>query len=170
MIYPHDIRRLDLMWPFGKKYGSLAELNAEDDRWSVAHVRAADGDQLLIRVNDTASKWVGHPEMNLKLGFAVPLNNPTPGGLGTPEENKVMQEIEDLIRKTVAERCTGVHVLAITDGSMKEFVFYIVRGPDLKQMHLGIQDQVKTHEVQCIGEIEKKWESYVYFKNMCKGR
>jgi hypothetical protein len=157
------------MWPFGKKYGSLAELNAEADRWSVIQ-GVMDGDQILFRINDTANKWVGHPEMNLKLGFAIPLNNPQPGGLATPEENKVLQEVEDLIFKTVEERCTGIQVLAISDGRMKEFVFYIVPGQDLKQMHLGIQDQVKTHEVQCIGQIEKKWESYVYFKNMSKGR
>jgi hypothetical protein len=157
------------MWPFGKKYGSLAELNAGDDRWSVIQGRM-DGDQILFRINETANKWVGHPEMNLKLGFAIPLNQPTPGGIGTPEENKVLLEIEDLICKTVEDRCTGIHVLAISDGRMKEFVFYIVPGQDLKQMHLEIQDKVKTHEVQCIGEIEKKWESYVYFKNMSKGR
>ena len=143
------------MWPFGKKYGSLAELNAKTDRWSVIQGRM-DGDQILFRINETANKWVGHPEMNLKLGFAIPLNQSTPGGIGTPEENKVLLEIEDLICKTVEYGCTGIHVLAISDGRMKEFVFYIVRGPDLKQMHLGIQDQVKTHEVQCIGEIEKK--------------
>jgi hypothetical protein len=156
------------MWPFGNKYGPLAELNAKDDRWSVIHARL-DDDEILLRINDTAKKWVGHPEMNLKLGFAIPLNQPRPGDLATAEENKVLQEIEDLIYDTVAKRCTGMPVLVITDGRMKEFVFYIVPGPDLKQIHLGIQDLVKTHEVQCIGVIEKKWDSYVYFRKLCKG-
>ena len=157
------------MWPFGKKYSALTKLDAAADRWSVVH-GIMDGDQILFRINDTANKWVGHPEMNLKLGFAIPLNQPTPGGIGTAEENKVLQEIEELIFKAVEERCTGILVLVISDGRMKEFVFYIVPGPDLRQMHLGIQDQVKTHEVQCIGQIEKQWESYVYFRNLRKGK
>ncbi len=158
------------MWPFAKKYRSLTELNSEADLWSMVHGRAADGDQILVSINDTANKWVGHPEMNLKLGFAIPLNNPTPGGLGAPEESEALRDIEDTICMAVKKRCIGMHVLRISDGTMREFVFYIVQGPDLKQMHVDIQDMIKTHEVQCIGQIEKKWESYVYFRTMSKGK
>jgi hypothetical protein len=157
------------MWPFTKKHSSLAELSAHEHLWSVAQ-GVFDDQPILVRINTSVDKWIGHPDLNLKLGFALPLNNPNPGGFGTGEENLVLQEIEDLIYKLVEKRCTGLPVLVISNGVMKEFVFYIKPGPDLKQLHQDIQAQVQTHEVQCIGAIEQKWDSYMFFKNMMKHR
>jgi hypothetical protein len=154
-----------MWWPFSKKAKDIAELPAissEDLQWGVAEA-GYEGAPLIIRFNESAKEWAGHPELPIKLGLAVPLNSPNEGGLPDPEENEQLNEIEEIILREVEARTKGVHALVLTTGVMKEFVFYVPRDLDFPDLHQAIQAAVRTHEVQCIGEHEPDWESYRQF-------
>jgi hypothetical protein len=99
----------------------------------------------------------------VKLGFAIPLNHPNQGGLPNPEENAELNPIEDLILREVSATTRGIHALTITTGTMKEFVFYIAPGADIATLHQKLQNQVSSHEVQCMAVEETNWESYRAF-------
>jgi hypothetical protein len=43
---------------------------------------------------------------------------------------------------------------------MKELVFYIPEGVDIKTLHESIGASVSTHEVQCMAVIENDWRTY----------
>jgi len=153
------------MWPFSKRAKDITVLPAissDDMQWMVGESDYG-GSPLLIRVNTSAREWAGHPALPIKLGFAVPLNAPSEGGLPDPEENDQLDEIEDIIRDQVEARTKGVHVLVLTTGTMKEFVFYVPRDLDFPALHQAIQAAVSTHEVQCVGEHEPKWDTYQQF-------
>lgn len=45
-------------------------------------------------------------------------------------------------------------------GTFKEFVFYSKPGLDVKAAHEQLISEIKSHEVQCIARIEKRWETY----------
>ena len=92
----------------------------------------------IIRYNETAKDWSGHPGLPVKLGFAVPLNSSNEVGLPEPGENEQLEEIEDVILREVEARTIGLHALVLTTGTMKEFVFYIPRGVDIKSIHEGV--------------------------------
>lgn len=156
------------MWPFKRKSLDIAELpliGNTDSEWSLSVVDD-EGGPLLIRFNHSALPWCGHPKLPIKLGFAIPLAQPNPGGLPSGEENKVLSEIEDLVQARVQNATIGIHVLTNTNGVMKEFVFYIPEGVDIKTLHESLDAAVTTHDVQCIAEREPAWATFTAFKKL----
>lgn len=155
------------MWPFNRKQldiAALPRLVDDSHSWGVAQADI-DSSPLIIRYNESARKWVGHPELPIKLGFAIPLNSPNEGGLPDPAENEQLDEIEDTIIRAIDARTRALHAMALTTGVMKEFVFYIPTGTDIKSLHEAIQAAVTTHEVQCMAIKEPKWDSYRQFSS-----
>lgn len=153
------------MWPFQRKQLDMAMLpsvSSEDQRWGVAEAKF-DSSPVIIRYNESAREWVGHSELPIKLGFAIPLNSPHEGELPEPEENWQLNEIEDTILSEIESRTRAIHVLVLTTGVMKELVFYIPSGVDIQAIHESIQAAVDTHQVQCIAVREPKWDSYRQF-------
>lgn len=153
------------MWPFNRKQldiETLPPLSSEELQWGVAEA-GYDSAPLIIRFNESAGAWKGHTELPIKLGFAVPLNSPNEGGLPDPDENLQLNDVEDTVIREIESRSRAIHALALTTGTMKEFVFYIPRGVDIKAIHEAIQAAVSTHEVQCMAVMEPKWETYEQF-------
>jgi len=151
-----------MVWPFSKKESKL-EIPPEDEhQWGVAQ-GGFEGEAVIARYNETAAGFAGHSELPIKLGFAIPFNKPNEGGLPDAEENAALDLIEDLIVRKVTAVTSGVYVLALTTGVMKEFVFYISPGADIAKLHEDIRDQAASHDVQCMAVEERKWESYRAF-------
>ena len=75
------------MWPFSKKIRKLEPPIDDEQRWSVALGRTREG-PVLVRFNETAGEWVAHPDLPIKLGFAVPLNRPNEGAAGSSRERR----------------------------------------------------------------------------------
>lgn len=153
------------MWPFSPKpkdIGNLPAITAPSHAWALAE-GSYRGAPLIVRYSTTAQEWCSHPDLPVKLGFAVPLRSPNEGGLPGPAENGQLDDIEDTIRREVASRTKGVHALVLATGIMKEFVFYIPCGVNVKTLHEAIQAAVLTHEVQCMAVNDPKWESYKEF-------
>ncbi len=128
------------MWPFTRKeldIKSLPSLSDGGHRWGVAEADI-DSSPLVVRYNQSARNWIAHPELPIKLGFAIPLNSPNEGGLPALDENEQLNDIEDTILRIVDSRTPALHVLALTTGVMKEFVFYIPRGVNIESIHNSI--------------------------------
>lgn len=121
------------------------------------------GSPVLVRYNSTAAAWVGHPDLPVKLGFAIPLNSPNPGGLPDAEENQQLGVIEDLIVAKVSEAARAVLVLVITSGEMKEFIFYVEQKEFIPQLHQDLQNSIESHDVQCMATMEADWVTYRQF-------
>src|SRR5215470_9158937 len=91
-------------------------LPADDQqRWGIARTEN-NGGLLLVRFNQTAGEWVGHTDLSIKLGFAVPLNRPNEGGLPDAAENAELQAIETVICRNVSAMTLGFHALTLTTG------------------------------------------------------
>ncbi|MFO1066327.1 MAG: DUF695 domain-containing protein [Pirellulales bacterium] len=158
-----------MIWPFRKKNRGPAPwppTSSEDCSWSVGVSENGESGPLIVRLNTTAADWRKHPELSIKLGFAIPLREPNPGGLPNPDENAALDDIEDQIVAAVAAQTISIQVLALTNGEMKEFVFYIPEGVDIKTLHESLQAQVPSHEVQCMAERDPDWDIYASFEQM----
>jgi hypothetical protein len=106
------------MWPFKRKQLDIATLPKLSDyshSWGVAQADVGSS-PLIIRYNESARNWVGHPELPIKLGFAIPLNSPNEGGLPDPEENEQLNEIEDTVVREIEARTRALHAMALTTG------------------------------------------------------
>lgn len=149
------------MWPFKKNLDPM-KLDDSKHKWAIAESNADSG-PMLIRVNRSAKEWVGHPALGIRVGFAVPLNNPDPQGMPESSENEKLNQIEDTICDQMKDISPSIHVLAITTGTFKEFVFHIGDGSRIEEVHLKLQKAISTHEIQCIAENDPEWKVYGSF-------
>ena|SRR5476649_2866773 len=149
------------MWPF-KKHLPIASLNSDGEKWSVLEAPAASG-PMLIRINATARQWAKHPELGIRVGFAIPLNQPNPGALPDSAENFTLNQVEDKIFDYLKSSGPAIHVLSITTGTFKEFLFYIKSGDIIPYVHEKLKAEITSHDVQCIAEHDAKWTVYSSF-------
>ena len=140
----------------------LSEANGDQAQWSLGKAKT-EGGLLLIRRNQTAQALIGHPELAIKLGFAIPFGIKTEGDLPDAEENAEVSQIEDQIIACVAENTSGVHVLTLTNTTCKELIFYIKAGADIGSIHKRLMGAVTSHEVQCFAEHDRDWDLYRQF-------
>jgi hypothetical protein len=149
------------MWPF-KKDLPINALDADNDMWSV--MDASTGNELmLVRINSTARRWIKHPALGIRVGFAIPLNHPNSHGEPASLENFALNQVEDKILAYLKASGPAIHVLTITTGTFKEFVFYIQNGDSLESIHERIKTETPSHEVQCIASYDPKWTLYSSF-------
>jgi hypothetical protein len=140
----------------------LEDLDDRDDNWTVAEGTHGDG-PMLVRLNTSAGRWAGHPELGIRVGFAIPLNQPNPGGLPDAQENQVVGELEDRIVALLKAAGPVVYALAITTGVFKEFVFYLKHGESIGPVHDQLRAEVTSHQIQCVACRDPEWDVYASF-------
>jgi hypothetical protein len=151
-----------MRWPFSRKHRELRIPPLDEQRWSLVQGNYGGG-PLLVRFNEAARELAGHPELSIKLGFAVPLNRPNKGGLPDAAENQQLTLVEDLIAQRVLAEAVGLHAMTLTTGVMKEYVFYITPGLNIAAVHAALRESVSSHEVQCMAIEEPGWKSFRAF-------
>lgn len=98
----------------------------DDGKWQVAQGEY-DGNPIIVRYNGALRQFVGESDHTLKIAFAIPLNTPSENGLPPAVENQELQLVEGKILDAVRSRTSVVQALAITTGTLKEYVFYTRR-------------------------------------------
>jgi hypothetical protein len=151
-----------MRWPFSKKDRGLTIPPPDKQHWSVG-LADNGGAPLLVRFNESARDLTEHAALPIKVGFAVPLNRPNEGGLPDAEENQQLLAVEDLIVAHVLGAGSGIFVLTLTNGVMKEWVFYVAAGSDIAGLHAAVRERVSSHDVQCIAESEPGWATFRQF-------
>ena len=151
------------MWPF-KKNASLNILPVEEQKWSVLELESNEL-PLLVRLNTSAKDLISHPDLGIRVGFAIPLLSPNKGGMPEPNENLKLNEIEDFIINAIHETGPMVQALTITTGEFKEFVFYIKNSDGIETAHKKAQSAFTEYEIQCMGEHDPEWNTYKEFLN-----
>lgn len=151
------------MWPFTQKRTTLIIPSKDECKWEVSQGQYND-EPIMVRKNITIQSLIRHPDLTIKIGFAIPLKIQNKGGLPDPKENIRMGEIEDVIELEVMKDHTAVFALVITMGTFKEFVFYAKPGTDIGATHRRLMDNVKDYEIQCVGQNDPSWSAYDMFK------
>ncbi len=135
-----------------------------DDNWQIAKGEY-EGNPMIVRINKNLGPFIGKSDHTLKIGFAIPLNNPQPGNMPDPIENEIINSIEDKISETLNAKGSSVLALVITMGTFKELVYYAKPDIDVASIHQELKTCIKSHDVQCIATIEDKWETYRQFSS-----
>lgn len=144
-----------------RKQQPLNELPRED-RWSLLQ-GTHEARPILVRRNDQAKDFRGHAEMPVRLGIAVPFNDPDDRGFPGKGELINLEAIEDHIVAAVDEAQVGRLVVVITTGGMREYVSY-VRSRDLGDRVAGsVRKAVSSHEVQHYVADDPGWDGYAEF-------
>ena len=118
-----------------------------------------EGKPLIARFDTSAEQLMNR--YSIQIGVAVPLNDPTPQGWPTPEEDQQLARIES----NVVHKSDEQSVLAgvITTGGMREFVLYANSSTWIEDYHRKLQEAVSTHEVQVMAKTDPGWSVYKSF-------
>jgi hypothetical protein len=113
---------------------------------------------MLLRVDtayrDEAAR-AGHP---IRVGVALPINEPTDRGWPSGPEGEELQVAEDEVVRLVADR--AVLVAVITGKNVRELVLQARDSEWVAEFHRAADEAIATHEVQVIAETDPDWEVY----------
>jgi hypothetical protein len=123
---------------FRRKQGPLVV----EDAWQV-HETVHDGHRLVIRGNAGAKPLVASKDYGIKVGLAVPFNEPQHDGMPTSSEMAQLEVVEEAIVSGLAGHAVLVAVL--TTNGMREFVAYTGNGGWLPSFDERLQSSITTH-------------------------
>ena len=147
---------------FGKKKKE-DDLTEQEDTWIVSQGIHNDS-PMIARYDAKYKNFKNRKKYKYQVGVAIPLNNPNPGGLPDPEENRALSDIEDKIDNILCIDDNTLFVSVLTTGVMKEFVFY-TSDPETIKIHFeNLQNQISSHKIQLMIQIDEDWDAYEYFQ------
>ena len=148
---------------FGKK--SKKNTVPVEETWSVFRGRNDDKD-IVLRLN---TGYVGkimsatHP---YQVGVTTGLRTPTENGTPSAEENAELQAIEDLIESRFGKNKNLLFVAAICTGDTKELIYYTNDPVHVYPALEKVRDDISTHEVRTIMQLDEGWSVYRHFAEM----
>lgn len=140
----------------------LPAITSKDSKWVVAQMEY-DGAPLIVRANCSAKDWVGHPLLSVKIGCAIPFKKPSTNGMPDQLENEQLLRVEDVILEEFGKLFSGLLVLVLTTGKMRELVFYVESSDRIDEAKSLVQLRVKSHIVQFISVHDPKWSAFHKF-------
>ncbi len=143
-----------------RKKPKLEDIVLPEDAWLI---KAGTVDNLptTVRYHQPLKKFRGHHELQVKLGIAIPLNNPNPQGFVEGDEVDLMRAIEEKIILQLAQpQRVGFLAGVISTGGMQEFISYVRSVEDAGRVISDINAWCTTHDVTHIIENEPKWDTY----------
>lgn len=118
-----------------------------------------EGKPLIARFDTSAEQLKGR--FSIQVGVAVPLNDPTPEGWPTPEEDKQLSKVEAKVIGQADEQSVLAGV--ITTGGMREYVLYTNSSEWIEDFHQALREEVSTHEIQVMARVDPNWSVYKSF-------
>jgi hypothetical protein len=133
-----------------------------NSKWAVLQGQHG-GKPMFARRNQSAGDFAGHPDYRFRVGVAVPLNAPNERGFPGPEETEQLTAIEDSLVSRLESEQRSLHVLAITTGGMREFVFYTRDRAYADGILKTLGATVSSHKPQAYIAEDPKWGLYKQF-------
>jgi hypothetical protein len=137
------------------------------DRFSIENwdVRQGEyeGRPVIARINRMAAKYVGHPELPVRLGVTVAFHSPNEHGFCNKEEGEQVGVIEDQLIEALAAEKIGYLVLVITTNGNREFVFYVRDGGKALAAASQVAAKSASHRIQSGTLDDPEWSYFARF-------
>ena len=133
-----------------------------ESKWAVINGHH-DGKAMFLRRNESASDLARHPDYRFRVGVAVPLRAPNEHGLPGTAEIEQLNVIEESLVSRLESEQRSLHVLAITTGGMREFIFYTRDHVFSQTVFEALRDEVSSHQLQAYIAEDPKWSLYRQF-------
>ncbi|MQA06562.1 MAG: DUF695 domain-containing protein [Streptosporangiales bacterium] len=141
-----------------EKYANMAQL---PDTWNLLHGDHG-GHPMLVRLNTGAAALAHRGTHDIRIGVAVPFNEPDPDGLPEMVEGDVLTVFEDLLIDMAGNR--GTLVAVITAAGMREFVLYASDEQWIDDFQRALKSAMPSHQVQVVAERDPEWDLYRSFQ------
>ena len=144
--------------PFWKRQQPFESLPVED-KWSVSE-GTHEGRPTIVRLNVSARGYVGHKDLPVRLGIAIPLTVPDGRGFPGIEESEELNLLEDALFEAFKSTQSGKVVLIISAAGMREFVSYVRSPNEAEKAVAHVRSTSRKHEVQHYTAEDPRWELF----------
>lgn len=128
------------------------------DTWNLLHTDHL-GQPMLVRLNTGAARLAGRGSHDIRVGVAVPFNDPRPDGMPELFEGDALADFEDQLVDLAGSR--GTLVAVITTDGRREFVLYTGNEWWIEQFQRDLASAIPSHQVQVSAKPDPEW--YVYY-------
>jgi len=118
-----------------------------------------DNYSLRIRLNESIEKYVCHPRYKYMLCISIPLNDADENGFAYPEECKLLDELELLLRDQLEEQQLSVFAAVITSDGFRMYIAYTFQTSVCEEIVQRINDGWVYHDVSVHVQEDKNWET-----------
>lgn len=118
-----------------------------------------EGNPLRLRLNEGIEDYVCHPRYMHQICIAVPLNDVDENGFPFPEECKLLDELEMLLKDKLEQQQISVCAAVITSNGFRVFILYTYL-PDfcIKTVNELNNDWI-YHPITSTTEEDRNWET-----------
>jgi len=126
--------------------------------WNLSE-KQFEGHSLRVRLNDGIDSYVCHPRYMHQVCITVPLNDADEYGFPFPEECKLLDELELLLKEGLEEQQCSVFAAVITSDGIRLYVIYTYLPEYCQKVIKGINQDWYYHQISSTTEEDKHWET-----------
>ena len=118
-----------------------------------------EGQTLRIRLNEGIEDYICHPRYTYQVCISVPLNDADENGFPYPEECKLLDELELLLKDKLEQQQCSIFAAVLTVEGVRLYVLYTYLPDYCQKVVRDINDSWIYHHLQSTADEDKDWET-----------
>ena len=118
-----------------------------------------EGHSLRVRLNEGVADYVCHPRYMHQVCVAVPLNEEDENGFPFPEECKLLDELELLLKDRLERQQISISVAVLTSDGFRVFIFYTYLPEFCLQAVNDLNNDWIYHSIATTTQEDRNWET-----------
>jgi len=130
---------------------------AQYDCWGL-YEKQFEGHAVRIRLNEGVGEYVCHPRYMYQHTITVPLNDVDESGFPFPEECKLLDELEMLLKDRLEEQQVAVFVAVVTTLGYRLYILYTYMPDFCKKVTMETDRLWIYHQLSSTSEEDRDWK------------
>jgi len=131
---------------------------AYQERWGL-YEKEYDGYPFRLRLNEGIEDYVCHPRYMHQVCISVPLNDEDENGFPYPEECKLLDELELLLKDKLEQQQLSVFVAVITSNGVRLYLIYTCQPDYCQKLVEDINADWIYHQISATTREDRNWET-----------
>ncbi|VAW65347.1 hypothetical protein MNBD_GAMMA09-2941 [hydrothermal vent metagenome] len=112
-----------------------------------------------VRLNEGIEDYVCHPRYMHQVCISVPLNDEDENGFPFPEECKLLDELELLLKNGLEEQQLSVFVAVVTSGGVRLYFIYTSQPDSCLELLEKINADWIYHQLSADAREDRNWQA-----------
>lgn len=118
-----------------------------------------DDHPLRLRLNESIEEYVCHPRYKNMVCVVIPLNDADENGFAYPEECKLLDELELVLRDRLEENQLSVFAAAVTSDGFRMYVTYTYHIETCEEIVNEVNKDWIYHDLSVTAQEDRNWEA-----------
>ena len=131
---------------------------AKQECWGL-YEKQLNGRPLRLRLNEGIEDYVCHPRYMYHICISVPLNDEDESGFPFPEECKLLDELELLLKDKLEEQQLSVFAAVLTSAGVRLYLIYTSQPDYCMKVISEINADWIYHQLNSSASEDRNWEA-----------